>query len=608
MADENTVDPQIMQAMQAAADANDEQKANEILASYAQQSPPRQASVIQQPTAVPAPAPDLNGGQPTQAPNIAASLPDTMADRPMVAGGTPVGQNPVPRPQVGGLPGLLLNLFSDSHRAAGTPQGQLVPSKLNSFESFVGNFLTSLAAGYAQEGRGPGAATRGAAAAMKAPYEQAVQQYGLQQQARQIEAQTEATESESALRRAQAAQLGQLVTISDPVTGRVMQVPLVVAQRMAPGMFGAEARKYQTDISSQTKLSIAEMQKEIALGKIAHVYPVRDTNGNIAGMMGYNQQGQPVGVLPGAVPPASLFGNTKYTQNSDGSYSAVTTTPNIPGAAKSGNSRAQAAPASGSGQPAATNSGGLLPIERSTNPVDVAAVQVANGTRTLDEIEPKLREQVNAKANAYSIQKFGRPFDPRTGGAVDPFGVKIGTTATGQVLSRKEIDGAQKTFAKDYIEPLSVLAKTNSEFQRIDSNPNQTGAEKVTALLNAVGISFDPLKGKGARINQATIEEHTQARNIWQSAIQKLNRIFGSGGPITSQQISDYRAVAEGVVHDAYVTAAQEARRQGLAVDFLPKPTGQNQLADSLTLRIYADAAGGDLQKAHRALMAAGWR
>lgn len=189
----------------------------------------------------------------------------------------------------------------------------------------------------------------------------------------------------------------------------------------------------------------------------------------------------------------------------------------------------------------------------------------------------------------------------------DPFGAPIGRTANGETMNRKELDAAQKTFNKAYIDPLNVLQKTTMEFQRINSNPNQTGAERVTALLNAVGISGDPLKGKGFRINNDIIQEHAGARNIWESGVQKLNTIAGTGGPITAKQISDYTAVAQGVVHDAYVTAAQEARRQGLPVDFLPRATTKNQGADPFVAKIYLDAAGGNIDAAHKAMVAAGY-
>lgn len=194
-------------------------------------------------------------------------------------------------------------------------------------------------------------------------------------------------------------------------------------------------------------------------------------------------------------------------------------------------------------------------------------------------------------------------------GLTDGFGNKLGVTGDGQALPVKEYQKRADTFSKEYIQPLNVLKKTSMEFDRIDQNPNQTGAEKVTALLNAVGISGDPLKGKGFRITNDIIKEHAGSRNIWESGVQKLNTIFGSGGPITSQQISDYRAVAEGVVHDAYVSASHEAQRQGLSgTDFLPKADKPGMVAGKLTAKIYLDAAGGDVNKAYQALQKAGFK
>lgn len=199
-------------------------------------------------------------------------------------------------------------------------------------------------------------------------------------------------------------------------------------------------------------------------------------------------------------------------------------------------------------------------------------------------------------------------------GLTDGFGRPLGVTPDGQTVDIKEFKKRADTFSKEYVQPLNVLKKTTMEFQRIDANPNQTGAEKVTALLNAVGISGDPLKGKGFRISNDVIREHAHSRNIWEGAVQRLNTIFGSGGPITSQQISDYRAVAEGVVHDAYVTASQEAQRQGLSgTDFLPQasrpnqPLDMNKPTDKLIAQIYLDAAGGDADKARAAARKAGF-
>lgn len=629
MADTDNFDIQdLIARFTAATNSNDVGAANSVLSQIAaapQEPPPVQPPPAQRDSVVaktraaqiaagkaPTIAPDPTIVPASPLPADIAAAPSGLAASPLVQGGTPAGQNPVPRPTVGGLPGLIWNLLSPEHRAQGTPQGQMVPTKLQSFESFLANFLQSMGAGMSNAGRGPESFSRGMGAAMQAPYQQEVGRFQLGQQAQLQQAQIGATSAETQARIAAMTQQPRFDPTTRAYIGNMTDAQY---QQYIKGQ-GAAGVKGQADINkvqleNQNRLTIAQMQQQIAQGAVAHVYPHQDENGKIDGMMAYNKFNQPIGYVTGAVPPATLFGNTKFTQNSDGSYSSVTTTPNVPGTSTA---PGKPAPKTGGVVPPSSsttpqqNSSFVAKMDASTNPIDVQARQVVNGDITLDEVDAKTRGQVNAKANSYSLAKGLGPFNPRTGGGVDSFGVKVGIDSTGRVLSRKEIDSSQKTFNKDYIEPLNTLAKTNSEFQRIDSNSSQTGAEKVTALLNAVGISFDPLKGKGARVNQSIIEEHAESRNIWEGALQKINRIFGSGGPITSQQISDYRAVAEGVVHDAYVTAAQEARRQGLGVDFLPKATAQNQVVDPLTAKIYLDVANGNKDSAWKALQAAGYR
>jgi hypothetical protein len=115
-----------------------------------------------------------------------------------------------------------------------------------------------------------------------------------------------------------------------------------------------------------------------------------------------------------------------------------------------------------------------------------------------------------------------------------------------------------------------------------------TGAESVVGLFNAIGISATPLAGKGFRINSNTIEEHVEARGIDQAAYQQLLSLK-NGDVITPKQLSDYSNIAEGVYHNAYVNAADEAHRQGLPVDFLPQ--GGGRPVDPITARIYLDTA-----------------
>jgi hypothetical protein len=199
-----------------------------------------------------------------------------------------------------------------------------------------------------------------------------------------------------------------------------------------------------------------------------------------------------------------------------------------------------------------------------------------------DEAEAKAAE---ARANV----GFGS-------GKVSIFGTPIG----GPGIDRKEYNKRYDTFSKDYVMPLNRLKKTDMEFNRILNSSKMTGAEKVTALLSAVGISGEPLQGKGFRINQAVITEHAGARNIWESAVQRANQLLGTGGPITEKQVRDYESIARGVVHDAYVAAGAESIRQGLNPDFLPK--GNGKMPDQETARIYLDIAGGDRASAQKAM------
>src|SRR5437016_6371900 len=157
-------------------------------------------------------------------------------------------------------------------------------------------------------------------------------------------------------------------------------------------------------------------------------------------------------------------------------------------------------------------------------------------------------------------------------------------------LGKKEFLKRYDTFTKDNVSSLRRLEKTNDEFQSILSSKTMTGAQKVTALLSAVGISGDPLQGKGFRINNDIISEHAAARPIIEDAVQKANRLIGTGGPITESQVRDYASIASAVRHDAYLSAAGEARRQGIPVDFMPR--GNNRPMDADTAKLFLASAG----------------
>jgi hypothetical protein len=170
-----------------------------------------------------------------------------------------------------------------------------------------------------------------------------------------------------------------------------------------------------------------------------------------------------------------------------------------------------------------------------------------------------------------------------------------------------EMNKRYDTFSRSYVQPLTKADQTFSQFATIldDANRGQmTGAESVVGLFNAIGISATPLKGMGFRINNNTVEEHATARGLGESLYQKLLRAK-AGDVITPQQVADYAKLATGARHDMYMSAVDEAHRQGLPIDFLPK--GRGRAIDHSTAKIYLDAYG-DAPTAMSEAKKAGWQ
>jgi hypothetical protein len=175
---------------------------------------------------------------------------------------------------------------------------------------------------------------------------------------------------------------------------------------------------------------------------------------------------------------------------------------------------------------------------------------------------------------------------------------------TQQGISTPDVTGFKSTLAvpeynKRYdafsgskgMQQLQTLQGSYGQFQDVlsdlDAGKPMTGAASVVALFNAIGISAEPLAGKGFRINSNTIQEHVGARGLDQAAYQKVLSLK-QGDIITPQQVRDYASIASNVYKNAYVNAADEAHRRGLPADFLPQGGG-NKL-DSTTAEIYARA------------------
>lgn len=214
--------------------------------------------------------------------------------------------------------------------------------------------------------------------------------------------------------------------------------------------------------------------------------------------------------------------------------------------------------------------------------------------RALAQSNEKLAEQKQDNAASDRSQGGAAP-------TPDPFGVTSN-------LDSKTYNSRYNTFSKAYVQPLTKTDQQLAQFSNIqsdiDKNGNMTGAESVVGLFNAIGISASPLKGMGFRINNNTVEEHANARGLGQSLYQKLLGLK-DGDVVTPQQLKDYSSIATQARESQYNSAIDEARRQGLPVDFLPKGNGSQ--IDPSTAKMYMRGANGDPNKARSAAQQAGW-
>lgn len=199
-------------------------------------------------------------------------------------------------------------------------------------------------------------------------------------------------------------------------------------------------------------------------------------------------------------------------------------------------------------------------------------------------------------------------------GALTPQKDILGGTFTPPAGGIKETNKVRDSFKKD----ADNLAKTEGTFNQfqdilndINSGKGMTGAQSVVALFNAIGISAEPLAGKGFRINHNIVEEHTEARGLGETLYQKFLKLK-KGDIITPQQVKDYAEIAMRSRRDAYVNKINEVRGQGVNPDFL-LPRGNGRNVDANTAQIFYDTAGGNTpqEKAANALKALhqlGWK
>lgn len=138
-------------------------------------------------------SPDATGQfQPSSSPDLG-----TGAATPQLAPQGGSGPRPI-------LMDLIQGLIKPRMQASAPGQMATPVSRAQTFENFLGNFVYALGQGFANEGHGPGAAMRGAGAAIGAPMNLQAQQRQAQAQREQQQAEAEHSQAQAQLARAQA--------------------------------------------------------------------------------------------------------------------------------------------------------------------------------------------------------------------------------------------------------------------------------------------------------------------------------------------------------------------------------------------------------------------
>jgi hypothetical protein len=160
---------------------------------------------------------------------------------------------------------------------------------------------------------------------------------------------------------------------------------------------------------------------------------------------------------------------------------------------------------------------------------------------------------------------------------------------------------------------ISKLTQTEGSYQQfqdvlndINSGKDMTGAQSVVGLFNAIGLSAEPLRGKGMRITQNVVADHQNARSFGQDLYQKWLSLK-KGDIITPQQIKDYANIASNVRTNEYVNLINQMHADGVKADpVLGMLQGKGRQIDPGTARIFLGVTG-DPQKARDLATKQGW-
>jgi len=158
----------------------------------------------------------------------------------------------------------------------------------------------------------------------------------------------------------------------------------------------------------------------------------------------------------------------------------------------------------------------------------------------------------------------------------------------------KEYNKRLDSFKKN----IDNLASTEATYQQfsdvlndINAGKDMSGAQSVVVLFNAIGISVEPLRGKGMRINKNIVEDHQNARSFGQDLYQKWLSLK-KGDIITPQQVKDLPPSLRRSEQIKYINLINQMHADGVkadsAIGFLK---GNGRQIDDGTIKIFIAAA-----------------
>ncbi len=476
----------------------------------------QQLAAMQNAQSASMPDPGINpGAVQQQNPQAFSSLMARSGPPPMVQGGSPAREPNQPPTMAGRKPNIVNLIQGLMNPAKGTPAGERTPSRTDVFENFLGQFLNSFSQGMAASGHGPGANLRGAAAAIQAPYKQDVQEFGQQQAAQAQQAQIASEQAKTAQTQAQTGLVGNMSSVFVPGQGMV-QVPTKDVGKVM-GQLGASQTR------ATGNMNVEKMKFMIQSGQISHLVPGVDDQGNKV-MNGYNKQGQLIGALDGAIPPSSYTGNTKLTKQMDGSWSTTTTTPNLPGKLGQKQQSGAVAPQGTS----KNNIAGAVTPKKEDTALDAQAKMIVEGRMDPSQVSRRGATwgTIMAKADKYSQEKYGEPFDVAKASEDYKYASNVGTQNTFKYLNSLTGNHGSKGNLDKLIDVSNTISRT--DFPAINDlaawSRMQTGDPKMAAYHTAVTEVADQvakiLQGGGTGVGTSDAKLQ-QAQGLFKTGFSK---------------------------------------------------------------------------------------